>query len=94
MTLKDKIEKIICSKFKITHLEILDKTQEHAGHAEAVKSGGKGHFALLIISPDFIEKTKLDRHREIHRALDGQLKNEIHALSIRALTPDEYAARN
>ena len=68
-------------------LEITDESAQHAGHAGA-KSGG-GHFALVIVSPNFSGKSLVERHRMIYDALGDAMHREIHALSIKALTPDE-----
>lgn len=68
-------------------LEITDESHKHVGHAGA-RSGG-GHFSVLVISQHFAGKTLLERHRLVYQALGDALQGEIHALSIRALTPDE-----
>lgn len=68
-------------------LEITDESAQHAGHAGA-KSGG-GHFAVVVVSPNFSGKSLVERHRMIYDALGDAMHREIHALSIKALTPDE-----
>lgn len=68
-------------------LEIADESAQHAGHAGA-RSGG-GHYALVIVSPSFSGKSLVERHRMIYDALGDAMHREIHALSIKALTPDE-----
>ena len=69
-------------------LEILDDSAKHAGHAGA-KEGG--HFRLTIISPRFTGCGTMQRHRLIYEALGPMMRGEIHALSIKALTPEESA---
>jgi BolA family transcriptional regulator, general stress-responsive regulator len=68
-------------------LEIVDESHEHAGHPGA-RSGG-GHFDVTIVSPHFTGKTLLQRHRLVYEALGEAMREEIHALSIKALAPDE-----
>ena len=68
-------------------LEIEDESHKHAGHAGA-RSGG-GHFNVTIVAPAFEGKTLIQRHRMIYEALGEAMQGEIHALSIKALTPDE-----
>ena len=68
-------------------VELIDDSEKHAGHAGA-KSGG-GHFQLIIVSPMFDGKSTQARHRMVHAALGEMLEREIHALSIKAYTPDE-----
>ena len=68
-------------------VDLLDESGEHAGHAGA-KAGGS-HFRLTIVSPRFSGKDQIARHRMIYEALGPLMQREIHALAIRALTPDE-----
>ena len=68
-------------------VELIDDSEKHTGHAGA--KGGGGHFQLIIVSPQFEGKTTQARHRMIHAALGKMLGQEIHALSIKAYTPDE-----
>ena len=68
-------------------LEIIDESSRHAGH-EGAKGGG-GHYQLVIVSPQFAGKPIQLRHRMIYQALGEMMRQEIHALAIRAYTPDE-----
>ena len=68
-------------------VELIDDSEKHAGH-EGAKGGG-GHFQLIIVSPLFEGKSGQARHRMVHAALGELLEREIHALSIKAYTPDE-----
>lgn len=68
-------------------LEILDESHKHAGHAGA-QSGG-GHFKLVIVSNVFDGKGLLQRHRMVYDALGSAMQTDIHALTIKALTPEE-----
>ena len=68
-------------------VEIEDDSAKHAGHAGA-RSGG-GHFRLAIVSSRFAGCTTMARHRLVYDALAPLMKQEIHALSISARTPDE-----
>jgi BolA protein len=69
-------------------LEILDESALHAGH-EGAKSGG-GHFQVTIVSPQFAGQSSMARHRMVYGALAQLMPREIHALSIKALAPDEF----
>lgn len=68
-------------------LEILDDSAKHAGHAGA--KGGGGHYRLTIVSPRFSGGGTMQRHRLIYEALGPMMRGEIHALSIKALAPEE-----
>jgi len=68
-------------------LQIVDDSAAHVGHAGA-RDGG-GHFDVLIVAEAFAGKPLLARHRMVYAALTDLMPHEIHALSIKALTPDE-----
>lgn len=68
-------------------LEIEDDSAAHAGHAGA--RSGKGHFNVLIVAEAFAGKPLLERHRMVYEALGELMHTDIHALSVKALAPDE-----
>ena len=68
-------------------LEIDDESFLHQGHDGA--KGGGGHFNLIIVSRLFADKPPVLRHRMIFDALQGLMQKKIHALSIKAYTPEE-----
>ena len=68
-----------------THLELRDESARHAGHAH----GGGGHFRLEIVSPAFAGLSTLARHRLVYTALGELLQGPVHALAIKAMTPEE-----
>jgi acid stress-induced BolA-like protein IbaG/YrbA len=58
---------------------------------EHVEVAGDGrHFQALIVSPAFAGKSRVARHQLVYAALGPRMREEIHALSMRTLTPDEY----
>ena len=69
------------------NLEIVDESSKHAGH-EGAKSGG--HYQMTIVSRQFHGKTNMARHRMVYAALSGMMHKEIHALSIKTYTPEEF----
>jgi BolA protein len=68
-----------------THIEIIDESHRHAGHAGS--ASGAGHYQLHITSPRFTGLNTLARQRVIYSALGEMMQHEIHALSIHASTP-------
>jgi BolA family transcriptional regulator, general stress-responsive regulator len=68
-----------------THIEIVDDSAQHAGHAGA-RDGG-GHYNLTIESAQFAGQSTLARHRLIYAALADLMQREIHALAIDARVP-------
>lgn len=74
------------------HLEIKDDSKHHAGHAGADPKG-ETHFSVVVVSVKFESLSSLARHRLIYSLLAEELKERVHALSITALTPNEYNHR-
>ena len=67
-----------------------------AGFADAVvkvQSDDNTHFQALVVAEEFEGKRSVARHQLIYKCLGSLVGNEIHALSITALTPDEFRAR-
>ncbi len=61
---------------------------------EHVQVSGDGqHFEAVIVSPEFRGKTRVQQHQVVFRALGDRMREEIHALSMRTLTPEEWATR-
>jgi len=58
-----------------------------------VESEDHTHFAARVIAREFAGRRALARHQLIYRALGARMGAEIHALSIEALTPEEWAER-
>jgi len=80
------IERRLRERIAAERVEVMDDSAEHAGHAGA-KAGG--HFSITVVSPKFSGLNAVQRHRLVYDALDELMRTEIHALSIRALTPAE-----
>ena len=68
-------------------IELIDESAKHAGHQGA--TGGGGHYRLMIVSAQFKGMNAIQRHRAIYSALGDMMQEQIHALSITAVTPDE-----
>jgi len=58
-----------------------------------VRSDDNTHFAARLIGPEFDGLRQLARHQLVYRALGASMGGEIHALTIEAYTPQEWAAR-
>jgi len=80
------IEERLRAALQPEDLHIADDSAAHAGHAGA---RGGGHFSVLIVAQAFAGQSLLQRHRLVYEALGGLMNRDIHALSIKALTPDE-----
>jgi BolA protein len=74
--------------FSPQHLEVQDDSQRHAGHAGA-RAGGESHFNVVIVSGAFKGASRVQRQRSVYAALAEELAGPVHALSLKALAPDE-----
>ena len=81
------IEEKLRAAFSPQELLVKDQSHLHAGHAGA--QDGRGHFEVLIVSEDFGDASRLRRHRMVFDALGEMMDTDIHALRVRALTPEE-----
>lgn len=63
------------------------------GAEVAVESEDGTHFATRVVAREFAGRRPLARHQLIYRALGERMGREIHALSIEAFTPEEWAGR-
>ena len=52
-------------------------------------TGDGQHFEAVIVSPLFRGKSKVQQHQLVYRALGDRMREEIHALSMHTLTPEE-----
>ena len=59
---------------------------------ERVEVVGDGqHFQALVVSAAFAGKNRVQRHQLVYRALGERMREEIHALSMQTLTPEEWS---
>ena len=67
------------------HLEVLDESAAHAGHAGANGTGFGTHFRVRIASPFFTGRTRVAQHRLVYDALQEFIDQGVHALAIEVL---------
>ena len=68
-------------------LEVEDESHKHIGHEGA--RDGRGHFRVDVVSSAFSGMTPIARHRAVYAAVGALMDTDIHALAIRARTPEE-----
>jgi BolA protein len=88
MTRKDRIAVALTEALRPIRLDIADESDRHAGHAGA-RPGGETHFRLNIVSPAFVGKSRVERHRMVNALLAAEFASGLHALAIAAAAPDE-----
>ncbi|NQV47875.1 MAG: BolA family transcriptional regulator [Rhodospirillaceae bacterium] len=82
--IKEKLERALSPD----RLDIIDESHKHAGHAGA-RPGGESHFHVEIVSPAFEGLSQVERQRMVYAALADEMKGDIHALSLKTLSPGE-----
>ena len=87
------IRRKLSESFAPSRLELEDDSGRHAGHHHEGgmdgRQGGESHFNLTLVSEVFRGQNRVARQRAINAALSAELAGPVHALSIRALTPEE-----
>ena len=87
----NEIEEQILSRLKkdlnIKHFEVKDFTGRHLNHK--LNDGGF-HLETVIVSDDFKDKSLIERHKMVYKAVGNLMKHEIHALSMKTLTFTEW----
>ena len=88
MSVKQTITDKLREAFPPEGLDVSDESHLHAGHA-GHRPGGETHFRVNIVSKAFDGKSRIERHRMINSALAAELAGSVHALAIKAQTPEE-----
>ncbi len=73
----NEVKKLLSTHIDCHHLEVYGEDQRH--------------YETTVVSSDFNGLMKIKRHRMIYDALGDHMISDIHALSIKAYTPEEYA---
>jgi acid stress-induced BolA-like protein IbaG/YrbA len=72
------IEQSIRAGLAVTHLQV---------------TGDGAHFEAIVVSPSFAGLPRIRQHQLVYAALGERMREEIHALSMRTFSPEEWAAR-
>jgi BolA protein len=91
MDRRSRIEERLREALGAVHVEVVDESHLHAGHAGAASGGG--HFRATIVSPRFAGLSRLEAQRLVYAALGDLMRGEIHALAMTTLTPEQWARR-
>jgi acid stress-induced BolA-like protein IbaG/YrbA len=78
MTTPENIQRYIAAGLPCEHLAV---------------SGDGQHFEAVIVSAQFAGKRPIQRHQMVYAVLGDRMREEIHALSMSTLTPEEWATR-
>ncbi len=88
MSMAEIIETRIREALAPVHLSVVNESHKHR-----VPPGSEKHFRVIVVSDSFAGKPRLARHQAVNRLLADALQGPLHALSLVALTPEEWVAR-
>jgi len=88
MTREERLLDRLRTGLAAAHVALEDESLRHAGHDGA--RGGAGHYRVLVVSDRFAGLDPIARHRAVYAAVGDMIPHEVHALSIRSLTPEEF----
>ena len=85
---RTRIESTLRESLCAIHVEVIDESHLHAGHVGAREGGG--HFRATVVSLQFEGKSPVERQRMVYAVLEDVMGTEIHALSMKTLTPTQW----
>ena len=83
MTRAERMTATLSRVFVPSHLDIVDESGKHRGHAGA-RPEGETHYRIIIHSAAFSGKSRVETHRMVNEALRTEFDMGLHALSIEA----------
>ncbi len=87
--MQDTITQKLAQALQPLHLDVVNESHKHHGHA-GDDGSGESHFFVLVVSDMFVGKSRIERQKMVYKILERELKGEIHALSLKTMTMDEY----
>ena len=87
MSIQSTIEQKLAGEFDAAFLQV-----ENESHMHNVAPGSESHFKVTIVSDSFRDQMLIKRHRMVNKTLQHELQ-QIHALALHTLTPEEWEAR-
>lgn len=91
--LKTRIETKLQNTFSPLYLKVEDDSHRHVGHV-GHRLGGESHFSVTLVSSVFTGLSRIQRHQKVYACLDEELKDGVHALCLKILSPEEEEALN
>ena len=94
-TVAESMQQKLTQQFNPAHLEIIDESHKHSGHAamQDYQRSGETHFKVIVVSDSFEGKMPIERHRAVNECLADELQSGVHALSIEAKTAKQWETK-
>jgi len=74
----------------VTPESIQKNIEQGMGTLHLTVTGDGQHFEAVVVSEEFAGKSRVQRHQRVYQALGERMREEIHALSMKTLTPQEW----
>ncbi len=87
MSMQITIEQKLSGELEVDYLQV-----ENESHLHNVAPGAESHFKVTIVSNSFDDQILIKRHRAVNQILQREIQ-QIHALALHTLTPQEWQAR-
>ncbi len=78
MVTPEQVQHYIIAGLKCDHIEV---------------NGDGRHFDAVIVSPEFSGKNMVQQHQRVYQILGDRMREEIHALSMKTFSPEDWAKR-
>ncbi len=88
MSVQETIETKIRAGLTPAYLEVINES-----HMHNVPPGSESHFKVIVVSPAFEAKNRVQRHQAVNAILADELAGPVHALSMQTHTPPEWEER-
>lgn len=88
MSTAQRIKEKLMVALEPERLDVINESDMHAGHRSSPGTG-ESHFRVLIVSPRFAGKSRIERHRLVNEALKGEVGGNVHALALATYAPGE-----
>ncbi|MGI9345051.1 MAG: BolA family protein [Gammaproteobacteria bacterium] len=86
---EQRIKKLLQAQLAPVFLSVEDESANHSG-----KAGAQSHYRIQIVSDAFASLNRIQRHRAVYAALQGELSSGLHAVSLKALSPAQWDTLN
>jgi BolA protein len=88
MSVETRIREKLIVALTPTRLDVTNESEMHAGHRSSPGTG-ESHYRLLVVSPLFTGKSRVERHRMVNELLQDELAGGVHALALSTYAPGE-----
>ena len=74
----------------VTAQSIQQNIEQGMTHSYLTVNGDGTHFEAVVVSEEFVGKSRIQRHQRVYQTLGDRMRNEIHALSMKTYTLQEW----